>query len=99
MRKKNYVRHAVRENEINEQLSHPRIVKQLDTIEIDNTSFGLVLELCDGPSLDIYMKQHGPLAEKEAKVIVWQILQGLRYLSEQPRKIIHYVESGIHDRI
>lgn len=89
-RKKNYVRHAMREHEINEQLNHPKIVKQFDTIEIDNTSFGIILELCDGPSLDIYLKQHGTLTEKEAKSIVWQILMGLKYLNDQPKKIIHY---------
>lgn len=89
-RKKNYVRHAMREHEINEALNHPRIVKQFDTIEIDNTSFGIILELCEGPSLDIYLKQHGALTEKEAKVVIWQILTGLKYLYDQPKKIIHY---------
>eukprot|EP00826_Nyctotherus_ovalis_P034383 TRINITY_DN2854_c0_g1_i4.p1 TRINITY_DN2854_c0_g1~~TRINITY_DN2854_c0_g1_i4.p1 ORF type:complete len:320 (-),score=76.18 TRINITY_DN2854_c0_g1_i4:54-1013(-) len=80
----------MREHEINEALNHPRIVKQFDTIEIDNTSFGIVLELCEGPSLDIYLKQHGALTEKEAKVVIWQILTGLKYLYDQPKKIIHY---------
>ena len=30
------------------------------------------------------------LPEKEAKVIISQIFQGLAYLNEQDRKIIHY---------
>eukprot|EP00826_Nyctotherus_ovalis_P005038 TRINITY_DN11129_c0_g1_i12.p2 TRINITY_DN11129_c0_g1~~TRINITY_DN11129_c0_g1_i12.p2 ORF type:complete len:253 (+),score=87.32 TRINITY_DN11129_c0_g1_i12:2006-2764(+) len=89
-RKKNYVRHAVREYEINEALNHPRIVRQFDTIEIDNTSLGLILELCEGPSLDLYLKQLGRIPEKEARMIIWQILTGLKYLNDQPRKIIHY---------
>ena len=71
-------------------------MKQFDTIEIDNTSFGIILELCDGPSLDIYLKQHGALSEKEAKAIIWQILVGVKYLNDQPRKIIHYVFTTVY---
>ena len=89
-RKKNYVKHVIREHEINEALSHPRIVKQFDTIRIDDKTAGLILELCEGPSLDLYLKKHGYIPEKEARIIVWQILIGLKYLNDQPRKIIHY---------
>ena len=63
----------------------------------------IVLELCEGETLDMRLKMHGPLVEKEAKTIVIQILplallcldwcelrNGLRYLNTAGRKIIHY---------
>ena len=59
--KANYIRHALREQEIHVKLNHPRIVRQYDVVEVDDNSFITVLELCDGPSLDIYLKQHGSL--------------------------------------
>lgn len=89
-RKKSYIRHVQREHEINETLNHPRIVRQYDTIKIDDISIGLILELCDGISLDLHLKKYGHIPEKEARIIVWQILTGLKYLNDQPRKIIHY---------
>ena len=86
----NYIKHALRENETHQKLSHPRIVKHYDTIEIDNNSFCTVLELCSGPDLAEYMKINGWIPEKEAKLIITQILSGLKYLSDHEPKIIHY---------
>ena len=56
--KENYIKHATRENEIHKELSHRRIVKQFDTVEIDHNSFGTVLELCSGPDLHFYLKRN-----------------------------------------
>ena len=39
----------------------------------------------------MYLKQHKMLPEKEAKLIISQILSGLKYLNEQKEKIIHFV--------
>ena len=63
----------------------------LDTVEIDHNSFCTVLQLCNGPDLFMYLKQHKMLPEKEAKLIISQILSGLKYLNEQKEKIIHFV--------
>jgi tousled-like kinase len=52
--KANYIKHAMRENEIHKELRHPRVVRQYDTVEIDNNSFCTVLELCSGPDLYMY---------------------------------------------
>lgn len=49
-----------------------------------------ILELCEGPDLSQFLKKHKMLAEKEAKVIIKQILNGLYYLSQHQKKIIHY---------
>ena len=86
----NYIKHALRENETHQRLSHPRIVSHYDTIEMDENSFWTVLELCSGPDLSEYLKTNGCLAEKEAKLIITQILSGLKYLNDHNRKIIHY---------
>ena len=37
-----------------------------------------------------YLRQRGPLSEKEARLIIAQIVSALRYFNEQQRKVIHY---------
>lgn len=49
--KANYIKHALRENEIHKNLIHRRVVRHFDTVEIDSNSFCTVLELCSGPDL------------------------------------------------
>lgn len=88
--KASYIKHALRENKTHKELNHPRVVKQFDTVEIDNNSFWTILELWSGPDLFLYLKQHGWLPEKEAKLIISQILSGLKYLNEREIKIIHF---------
>jgi len=84
------VKHANREFEVHKELNHPNIVRLYDCINIDDHSFATVLEYCEGPDLSMYLKQHKILPEKDAKIIIKQILAGLKYLSDHKTKIIHY---------
>ncbi|XP_043549652.1 serine/threonine-protein kinase tousled-like 1 isoform X2 [Chiloscyllium punctatum] len=52
--------------------------------------FCTVLEYCEGNDLDFYLKQHKLMSEKEARSIVMQIANALRYLNEIKPPIIHY---------
>ena len=88
--KNNYIKHTIRENQIHKEIDHPKIVKLFDTIEIDNDSFCTILEYCSGPDLSTFIKKNRFISEKEAKIIIYQILQGLNYLNKLPNKIIHY---------
>ena len=88
--KDNYIKHTSRENQIHKEFNHPAIVKQYDTIEIDNESFCTVLEYCTGPDLATYLKKNKTITEKDARIIITQILLGLEYLNKLPKKIIHY---------
>ena len=88
--KANYIKHALRENKIHKELNHPRIVKHYDTLEVDNNCFCTVLEFCPGEDLNMYMKKHKIISERVAKSIMQQIFAGLKYLNDQPEKIIHY---------
>ena len=54
--KDNYIKHAIRENEIHKDLNHRRVVKQFDTVESDHNCFCTILELCSGPDLYFYLK-------------------------------------------
>lgn len=83
-----YIRHTIRENQIHQKINHEKIVKHFDTVEIDNNSFATVLELCSGPDLSYYLKQNGHLGEREARIIIKQIIIGLKELHRQG--IIHY---------
>lgn len=89
-KKDNYVKHALREYEIHKKLEHPRIVRLFDVFEIDASSFCTVLEYCDGHDLDFYLKQHKTIPEREARSIVMQIVNALKYLNEIRPPIIHY---------
>lgn len=90
MIKANYIKHALRENQIHRELNHPRVVKHYDTLEIDNNCFCTILEYCSGEDLHHYLKKHKTLTEKEAKSIMQQIFSALKYLNEQKEKIIHF---------
>lgn len=89
-KKENYTRHACREYNIQRALAHERIVRLLDVFEIDPNSFATVLEYCGGDDLDAQLRRHGTLSEREARLIVQQVLAGLCYLADQPRPVIHY---------
>merc|ERR1719473_1540821 len=45
---------------------------------------------CNGGSLADLLRKHGPLAERDAKSIMLQLLCGLRHLHSRPQPIIHY---------
>jgi tousled-like kinase len=88
--KDNYIKHALRENNIHRNLNHPNIVRSYDTVQIDQESFCTVLEYCEGPDLSFYLKKNGIVPEKEGRLLLKQILSTLKYLGSQQPKIIHY---------
>ncbi|KAJ8750344.1 hypothetical protein K2173_014259 [Erythroxylum novogranatense] len=89
-KKQSYIRHAIREYNIHKTLVHNNIVRLWDTFEIDHNTFGTVLEYCSGKDLDAVLKATPILPEKEARIIIVQIFQGLIYLNKRAQKIIHY---------
>uniref|UniRef100_A0A8C3ATC5 non-specific serine/threonine protein kinase n=1 Tax=Cyclopterus lumpus TaxID=8103 RepID=A0A8C3ATC5_CYCLU len=89
-KKENYHKHACREYRIHKELDHPRIVKLYDYFSLDTDTFCTVMEYCEGNDLDFYLKQHKLMSEKEARSIVMQIVNALRYLNEIKPPIIHY---------
>lgn len=88
--KSNYIRHALRENQVLKALNHPNIIRHYDSVEIDSNSFCTVLEYCSGPDLSSYIKSQRSLSEREAKLIIRQILSALKFLNENDKKVIHY---------
>ncbi|GMH12700.1 hypothetical protein Nepgr_014541 [Nepenthes gracilis] len=89
-KKQSYIRHALREYNIHKTLVHNHIVQLWDTFEIDQNTFCTVLEYCSGKDLDAVLKATPILPEKEARIIIVQIFQGLVYLNKRAQKIIHY---------
>ncbi|KAI4308349.1 hypothetical protein L6164_031432 [Bauhinia variegata] len=89
-KKQSYIRHAIREYNIHKTLVHHHIVRLWDTFEIDQNTFCTVLEYCSGKDLDAVLKATPILPEREARVILVQIFQGLVYLNKRTQKIIHY---------
>lgn len=89
-KKANYIKHAIREYNIHKSLDHARVVKLFDVFEIDANSFCTVLEYCCGHDLDFYLKQHKVIGEKEARLIIIQVVSALKYLNEIKPPVIHY---------
>ncbi|XP_058086728.1 serine/threonine-protein kinase TOUSLED isoform X1 [Magnolia sinica] len=89
-KKQSYIRHAIREYNIHKTLVHHNIVRLWDTFEIDQNTFCTVLDYCSGKDLDAVLKTTPILPEREARIIIVQIFQGLVYLNKRPQKIIHY---------
>ncbi|XP_048324196.1 serine/threonine-protein kinase TOUSLED isoform X1 [Ziziphus jujuba] len=89
-KKQSYVRHAIREYNIHKTLVHHHIVRLWDIFEIDQNTFCTVLEYCSGKDLDAVLKATPVLPEREARIIIVQIFQGLVYLNKRTQKIIHY---------
>ncbi|KMZ67541.1 Protein kinase superfamily protein [Zostera marina] len=90
LKKQSYIRHAIREYNIHKTLVHPHIVRLWDIFEIDHNAFCTVLEYCSGKDLDMVIKATPVLSEREARIIIVQIFQGLVYLNKRQQKIIHY---------
>ena len=88
--KQNYIKHATREIEIHKSLNHINIVKLMDIVAINSNSFCTVLEYCEGPDLGFHLKKHKTLPEKEARIIIKQIVNGIKYLNQNNPKVIHY---------
>eukprot|EP01063_Lacrimia_lanifica_P032842 TRINITY_DN5681_c3_g1_i1.p1 TRINITY_DN5681_c3_g1~~TRINITY_DN5681_c3_g1_i1.p1 ORF type:complete len:822 (+),score=268.49 TRINITY_DN5681_c3_g1_i1:68-2467(+) len=91
-KKANYIRHARRETEIQKGLHHPNIVPLKDCFDIDGSSFATVMECTDGEDVATYQEKHGPFRERDARVIIRQVLSALQYIHDPKhgRKIIHY---------
>lgn len=90
-RKKSYNRHATRELGIQKSLNHPNVVSLIDHFDLeDDGGFCTVLENCDGGDLDMHIKKHKILGEKEARAIILQVFEGLKYLHGLDNPIIHY---------
>jgi calcium-dependent protein kinase len=66
------------------QMDHPNIVKLYDVYE-DENEYHSVLEYCEGESLG---KREAPIPEKQAAVILRQVLRALNYM-HQTLKIAH----------
>ncbi|XP_076944039.1 serine/threonine-protein kinase TOUSLED-like [Bidens hawaiensis] len=89
-KKQSYIRHAIREYNIHKTLVHHHIVRLWDIFEIDQNTFCTILEYCSGKDLDAVLKATPVLPEREARIIIFQIFQGLIYLNKRNQRIIHY---------
>ncbi|KAK6591203.1 hypothetical protein RS030_101630 [Cryptosporidium xiaoi] len=88
------------EIKLHRDLKHPNIVNMLHCFEVDNDRLVTIMELCDGPDLDTFIKTNGYIPEKLAIIWIRQILEGILYLnnidkdgnklSTHRNSIIHY---------
>lgn len=86
----NYRRHAERELDIMRQLNHPNLTRQYNVFQLSDTMFVSVMEHCHGMDLDTYLKRYGSMGEKDAQLVVRQMVCGLLYLGNLDNPVIHY---------
>ena len=61
-----------------------------DNNSATSNTFCMVIEICSGGDLDMYIKRVKVVPEKEARAIILQVFEGLKYLHTQEEPIIHY---------
>jgi serine/threonine protein kinase len=66
-----------REMQLIAQLKHPNIVRLIDSGEMEDGQFFTVLEFIEGESLAEVLERDGPLSVREAKHLMFQVLDGL----------------------
>ena len=47
----------------------------------------IITELCDGGDIETRIRTKGPMEEREARKLIYEVYQGLKYLAEQ--NIVH----------
>ncbi|KAJ3040911.1 hypothetical protein HDV00_010122 [Rhizophlyctis rosea] len=96
-RKKNYMKHSLREYHIHKELHHPRVVRLFDVFEYDYHSFCTILEFCEGRDLESHLQMVKHLPERDAKSIIMQVMSALKYLNERSCPIIHFDLKPVED--
>eukprot|EP01103_Thecamoeba_quadrilineata_P017453 TRINITY_DN6202_c0_g1_i1.p1 TRINITY_DN6202_c0_g1~~TRINITY_DN6202_c0_g1_i1.p1 ORF type:complete len:528 (+),score=94.12 TRINITY_DN6202_c0_g1_i1:47-1585(+) len=69
-----------KEVQIMKNLSHPNVVQLYDFLEDEHCLY-IVMEYCSGGNLETYLQQHPTITEKNAKCIISQTVEGLKYLN------------------
>ena len=67
------------ETNLMKKLNHPSIVKILETFET-NEYMLIIMEYINGGNLYSFVKKRRKLSEQTAKMLFWQITQGIRYM-------------------
>jgi tousled-like kinase len=57
---------------------------------IDDNTVAMVMEYCSGGDLAAFIRKRGRLPEKEARLILIQVLQGLLALRSKDSTVVHY---------
>ncbi|CAD8073629.1 unnamed protein product [Paramecium sonneborni] len=83
-----YVNLVTKEFKVHKELQHPNILKLYDSVEIDSNTFCTILEYCNGSDLSYFMRKYSSIQEREAKLIIQQLLEAVKYI--HMNKIIHY---------
>ena len=67
------------ETNLMKKLNHPSIVKILETFET-NEYMLIIMEYINGGNLYSFVKKRRKLSEQTAKMLFWQIIQGIQYM-------------------
>lgn len=88
--KQNFIRHTGREIMIMKSTQHQNVVAFYGYFFIGDDTLAIVMEFCNGGDLSMMLKKRGKIPEKEAKVILAQVINGLMALRSEEMYVIHY---------
>lgn len=88
--KDNFKRHSDREIKILSSTQHKNVVSFYESFYIDDNTLALVMEYCGGGDLAEMIRRRGRIPEKEAKIILAQVIGGLLALRLKENYVIHY---------
>lgn len=74
------------EIDILKTLKHPNVLNCLEVFTSTNNCY-IITELCDGGDVESKIRAKGPLDEKDARKLIYEVYQGIKYLAEQ--NIVH----------
>lgn len=74
------------EIDILKTLHHPNVLNCLEVFTSANNCY-IITELCDGGDVETRIRTRGFLEEREARKLIFEVYQGLKYLAEQ--NIVH----------
>lgn len=84
-----FVRSFLEEGKTVRRLNHKNIVKVTDILE-ENGEYFIVMEFVEGRNLsDIIRRETGPIHRERAIKLFRQMLEGVAYIHNQPKPLIH----------
>jgi tousled-like kinase len=89
-KKEDFVRHSGREIKILQSAHHENVVRFYGHFYIDDNTVAMVMEYCAGGDLAAFIRKRGKLPEKEARLILIQVLEGLLALRSKDSTVVHY---------
>eukprot|EP01060_Flectonema_neradi_P039521 TRINITY_DN8729_c4_g1_i1.p1 TRINITY_DN8729_c4_g1~~TRINITY_DN8729_c4_g1_i1.p1 ORF type:complete len:763 (+),score=146.52 TRINITY_DN8729_c4_g1_i1:36-2324(+) len=84
--KESYLKRTQREYDIQRDIIHENVVRVHECFSINDSSFACVMEFTPDEDLSSHLCRHKTIREREAKLIIKQVLLALQHITDPKRK-------------